>query len=471
MRHYPIYLDLAGKKVVFSGAGETAAAKIRLLLKTEAEIVVAGRAPCTAVREWAAGGRLRLHERFVTAEDAGGAALFYAANADRAMDGEAAAIGRAAGALVNIVDNLADSAFLTPALVDRDPVTVAIGTEGTAPVLARELKAKIEALLPASTGRLARLANAFRPVAATLATGRQRRVLWSRYFSGEGENALALGGEGAVRTRLASLFAETRSAVTETGSIALVGAGPGDPELLTLKARRLLHDADLVLHDQLVTDAVLELARREAKRVHVGKKGFGKSWRQADINALMIRHARAGLRVVRLKSGDPAIFGRLDEEIEALAAAGIDWQIVPGITAASAASATIGASLTRRGRNASLRFLTGHDVDGFAEQDWAGLAKPGAAAAIYMGLTASTFIRGRLMMHGADADTPVTIVWNASRPDQQVVAARLANFPEIAGAAKAEGPAILIYGLSPRRAMAALAEGGGEAQIAMTGTG
>ena len=183
----------------------------------------------------------------------------------------------------------------------------------------------------------------------------------------------------------------------------LVGAGPGDPELLTLKARRLLHEADVVIHDRLVPEAILELARREATIVEVGKNAYGPSWKQADINALMVRHAQAGATVVRLKGGDPAVFGRLDEEIEALEAAGIAYGVVPGVTSASAAAAAIGQSLTKRGRNSSFRVLTGHDVDGFAEHDWRELAKPGATAAIYMGVKAATFLRGRLLMHGARA--------------------------------------------------------------------
>ncbi len=242
------------------------------------------------------------------------------------------------------------------------------------------------------------------------------------------------------------------------GTVTLVGTGPGDPELLTLKARRLLHEAEVVLYDQLVTPQILELARREATLVHVGKKGFGKSWKQEDINALMIDHALKGHSIVRLKSGDPSVFGRMDEELDALEAAGIDWQVVPGITAASAAAANIGASLTRRGRNSSLKFLTGHDVDGFAEQDWNDLSAKGATAAIYMGLKAATFIRGRLLMHGANGDTPVTIVSNASRPDQKVITTTLMAMPEAIKAADMQAPAILLLGLKSRRAAEALNE-------------
>ena len=236
----------------------------------------------------------------------------------------------------------------------------------------------------------------------------------------------------------------------------LVGTGPGDPELLTLKARRLLHEADVVIHDRLVPAAVLELARREATIVETGKTAYGPSWKQDDINALMVRHARAGATVVRLKGGDPAIFGRLDDEIEALEAAGIGFAVVPGVTSASAAAAAIGQSLTRRGRNSSFRVLTGHDVDGFAEHDWRELARPGATAAVYMGVKAATFLRGRLLMHGAAATTPVTAVENVSRPGQRVIATTLIDLPRAFDEAAPEGPVIILYGLEPRAAALAV---------------
>src|SRR5690606_21555639 len=212
------------------------------------------------------------------------------------------------------------------------------------------------------------------------------------------------------------------------------------------------------IHDRLVPQPILELARREALILEVGKTGYGPSWKQEDINALMIRYAEAGNTVVRLKGGDPSVFGRLDEETQALDAAGIDWQVTPGITSASAAAAAIGQSLTRRGRNTAFRILTGHDVNGFAEQDWKSLARPGATAAIYMGTRAAAFLRGRLMMHGAAADLPVTAIENASRPDQRIIPARLLDLPETLAGAAIRGPVMLLFGLSPR----ALAGGRGQ---------
>ncbi|MGI9418914.1 MAG: siroheme synthase CysG [Geminicoccaceae bacterium] len=450
MQHFPIFVDLREQSVVVSGAGETAIAKLRLLLKTEADVTLFGEAPHEQIRVWADAGLLRLVERRIEAGDAEGARLLYAANDDAIEDAHAAAIGRTAGALVNVVDNLEHSQFITPAIVDRDPVTVAIGTEGAAPVLARRIKAETEERLSADIGKLASIAKTFRPMAEALPSGRVRRQFWSRYYNDTGPNALRQGGVEAVHAALRALLAETLQMRPEPGRVAIIGAGPGNPELLTLKARRQLHEADVVIHDRLVASEILEIARREALLISVGKMPGGPSWTQDDINALMIEHAGSGAHVARLKSGDPTIYGRLDEEMDALDAAGIAFEVVPGITSAAAAAASINTSLTKRRRNSSLRILTGQDVDGFAEQDWRGLARPGATACIYMGVRASRFLQGRLMIHGAHLDTPMTVVENASRVDETIVAATLATLPEAIAAAGIRGPAIIFLGLTPR---------------------
>ncbi len=458
MRFFPVFLKLEGRRALVSGAGETAAAKLPLLLKTEATIVVFGESPAPRVRAWAEAGRITLVERPIARGDAICAALLYCANDDAIEDARAARIGAEAGALVNIVDNAEDSAFITPAIVDRDPVTVAIGTEGAAPVLARRIKAETEEALAQDLGVLARIGQAFRPTAEALPAGRPRREFWRRYYDETGPAALKAGGKAAVAAALHDLFDQMRAetAAPAEGRVLFIGAGPGDPELMTVKARRLLHEADVVVVDRLVAPEILELARREAEIVEVGKTPGGPSWRQDAINAVLVDRARAGAVVARLKSGDPGVFGRLDEEIDALEAAGIPFEVAPGVTAAVAAAAEIGASLTRRGRNSSVAFLTGHDVAGFAEQDWRALAKPGAAAAIYMGVRAARFLAGRLLMHGAAADAPATVVENASRRDRKIVSGGLAELPELLDSAGVTGPAIVFLGLSPRRAAHAL---------------
>ncbi len=244
------------------------------------------------------------------------------------------------------------------------------------------------------------------------------------------------------------------SPAAAAAAVTFVGAGPGAAAHLTLGAYRALQGADVVIHDRLVGEEVLALIPAHVRRIDVGKEGFGPQVAQEAINAMLVAQASAGARVVRLKGGDPGIFGRLDEEIAALECAGLAYAILPGLTSASVAAAAIGQSLTRRGRNASLRIVTGHDMAGFAEQDWRGMARAGEVAAIYMGRKSARFVQGRLMMHGADPATPVTLVENVSRPDQRIHACRLASLPETA--ARTTGPVVILYGLPPRAAATAL---------------
>ncbi|MGI3185553.1 siroheme synthase CysG [Nioella aestuarii] len=458
MKHFPIFLAVENRRILLSGGGDAALAKLRLLLKTEARIEVFATNPAPEIMAWAADARLALHHRPLSADDLPGAVLVYAADEDDAEDARIKQLADTADILVNVVDNLADSAFITPAIVDRDPVTVAIGTEGAAPVLARAIKRDLEEKLPVTLGTLARIGKSFRGAVEALPFGRKRRDFWAEYYFDKGPKALADGGAAGVQAGLRKLLVDHLTAQDRDGHVALVGAGPGDPELLTLKARKALDEADVIIHDRLVAPEILELARREATLLDVGKQGFGRHTPQNEIARLMVEHARQGLQVVRLKSGDPVIYGRLDEEIDALEAAGIGWSIVPGITSASAAAVGIGQSLTRRGRNSALRVLTGHDTEGFAEQDWAALARPGTVAAIYMAKKGARFLQGRLLMHGAPAATPVTIVENASRPDQRIVDSTLATLASDLDTANLSGPAILLYGLSPRAAEARLPE-------------
>ena len=452
MKHFPIFLAVEGRRIVLSGGGDAAMAKLRLLMKTEAHLTVIASDVASDIRKWADQGKLEVVARAMVPGDAHGAALFYAANEDAAEDARVSAIAHAEGALVNIVDNLADSQFITPAIVDRDPVTVAIGTEGAAPVLARAIKADLEERLPTSLGLLARIGKTFRHAVEVLPMGAKRRDFWSAFYFGTGPRAVAGQGEAGVLPALEALLDAKITSAPTAGQVDLVGAGPGDPELLTLKARTALDKADVVIHDRLVTGAILELARREAIVIDAGKKGFGKSMRQSDIDALIVRHALDGHHVVRLKAGDPTVFGRLDEEIEAIEAHDIPYSIIPGITAASAAAANIGQSLTKRNRNSAVRLITGHDTKGYADHDWNALAQPGEVAAIYMGKTSARFIQGRLLMHGADPATPVTIIENVSRADQQIIATTLAELEPTLSQARLQGPAITFYGLAPRDA-------------------
>lgn len=451
MNHYPVFLDLSDRHVVLCGNGEMALAKLRLLIRTPAHLTLFAPQPEAKLVSLASANGATVHNRLPTDSDLVGATLVYTAFGD-STDQDIARMARASGQLVNIVDDLAESDFITPAIVERTPLTVAIGTEGAAPVLARAIKADLEARLPQSLGILARTGKKFRDQAEALPQGRQRRDFWDDFYFKAGPGALAQFGEASLENILQDLLERHLAQAPRPGRVDLVGAGPGDPELMTLRARRLLDAADVVIHDGLVPQAILDLARREAVFVAVGKEGFGPSTPQEIINAEMIEHARTGAQVVRLKAGDPSVFARLDEETEALDAAGIDWAVVPGITAASAAAAALGTSLTRRARNSDLRILTAHDLDGFAEHDWRALAQRDVVAAIYMGRRAARFMHGRLLMHGADRATPISIVENASRPEQRIIASHLDNLVADLDAAALTGPTVLMLGLTPARA-------------------
>lgn len=448
MNHFPISLAVHNRNIALVGGGDVAVAKLRLILKTEARIVVFALEAAPQILAWHDEGRLEIIGRYPVAADLAGVALLYAAEDSPRLDAATRALGSSTGVLTNVVDNLAASDFLTPAIVDRDPVTVAIGTEGAAPVLARAIKADLEARLSPRLGLLARIGKLFRPRAEALPQGRARRAFWADYYFAKGPRAAEAGDD--LDDVLNALLNDHLAQHPQPGHVDIVSAGPGDPELLTLKARKALHAADVVIHDGLVAPEILELARREAEIIAVGKTGFGTHTPQGHINTLMVKHASKGAHVVRLKSGDATVFGRLDEELEALDAAHIAWSIVPGITAASAAVAQIGQSFTRRGRNSAARLVTGHDVAGYAEQDWRALAKPGEVAAIYMGKRSARFIQGRLLMHGADPATPVTLVENASRADGATISTTLQALPE--AVAPLTGPAVILLGLAPRRA-------------------
>lgn len=456
MKHFPIFVAVEGRRIVVSGGGEAALAKLRLLLKTQAHLNVFAADPAPELWDWANQGKITLIPRALEHGDVLCAVLFYAANEDDDEDARVAQIAQAEGAPVNIVDNLADSQFITPAIVDRDPVTVAIGTEGAAPVLARKIKRDLEASLPASLGTLARIGKGFRTAADALPMGRIRRDFWSDFYFNNGPQTIEKNGEEDIKGTLNSLLKKYLTATQEKdGHVDLVGAGPGDPELLTLKARKALDGADVVIYDRLVSPEILELARREAIMIDAGKEGFGRAMAQDDINNLIVQHAQNGHHVVRLKSGDPTVFGRLDEEIDAIDKAGISWRIVPGITAASAAVASIGQSLTKRTRNSSVRLITGHDMQGYADHDWRALARVGEIAAIYMGKKSARFIQGRLLMHAAAPDTPISIIENVSRLEQRTLATTLGELAQDIEGANMKGPALMIYGLAPRDAQQA----------------
>ncbi len=445
MKFFPAFFDLNGRRVLVAGSGEVASRKARLLLDAGAAIEFAAPAftPDFAA-EWT--GQAALTQATPETAPIAGAALVFVAVEDL---GEAAAwtrAARAAGVPVNAVDRPALSDFATPSIVDRGDVVVAISTGGAAPVLGRRLREKIEALLPARLAALAAVAGSLRETVAARVAPSARRAFWERFFDGPAA-AQALAGDDAGARRAALAALDDPQADQSGGVVHIVGAGPGDPDLLTLKALRLLQDADVILYDRLVSDDILKLARRDALRLYVGKAKADHAVPQAEIEARLIAFAREGKKVVRLKGGDPFIFGRGGEELEAVRAAGVPVFVTPGVTAAIGCAAAAGLPLTHRDAAQALTFVTGH-AKGEAEPDldWAALAALGHTLVVYMGVTKAAAIAASLIRNGRSRSTPVAVIENGTRADQKILKGNLSELGRLVSEGAVEGPAILVIG-------------------------
>ena len=441
MKTFPMFLQMAGRNVVIVGGGEQAAQKARLILKTEARLVLVAQALDPELAALVHDGRAA-QVTTLSVDVFRGAALVFVATGCVGLDYAAHALAKDAGAVVNVVDRPALCDAITPSIVDRDPVVVAISTEGTAPVLARQIRSRLETLLEPGLGGLAALAGRLRPEVSRRIPQRERRFFWDWVFNGPPRQAMA---RGAAR-EAAALVKDTLAAGgtgTEQGSIALVGAGPGAADLLTLRALRLLQDADVIYYDRLVDPAVLELARRDAQRVFVGKEVGASSWPQDRINAVIIAAAKQGRKVVRLKSGDPGVFGRLSEELDAARSAGIAVEIVPGVTAASAAAATLGRGLTERGQTDRLMLATAACKPGDPDPDWAGMLQPGTTLAVYMGIGKAHAIVTDMKNAGAPMSLQAEIVSHASTPRERSISCPLGQLPAALAQGGIENPAII----------------------------
>jgi uroporphyrin-III C-methyltransferase/precorrin-2 dehydrogenase/sirohydrochlorin ferrochelatase len=450
MRYFPFFADLADADVLIVGGGEEAARKVRLVRKTSARITVVAETVTEELRVLGAEGAIAILRRPFLPRDVDGQRLVYAATGDGLHNRAVSRAAKARGIPVNVVDAPALSTFITPAIVDRDPVTVAIGTEGAAPVLAREIKTLIETLLPANLGILARRARDLRHVVAkAVADPRARRRLWERLLGGTFRRAVLRGAESeAARILAAELDDADRSPHPGApGRVALIGCGPGDPDLLTLRAVQRLQEADVLVVDRLVDPKVLEYARRDAERVFVGKRPRGPATSQAEINRLIVREAQAGKAVARLKGGDPFIFGRAAEEMAACQSAGIPVEIVPGVTAAHACAASVGLPLTLRERVRQFAVVTGAGADGEPDLDWPARLARDAAFAIYMGVGNAPLLRRHLLAAGADATTPVVIVENGTRDGERAIATTLGDLTDAVVQHALAAPAVMFVGL------------------------
>ena len=451
MGFFPVFLNLKGRRCLVAGGGEVAANKLQRLLEAEAEATVVAPEATAEIAALEEQGRISRRAREFIPEDLAGCALVIAATDDEQTNRRVAEAATARNIPVNVVDNPQLCSFIMPSVVDRPPVQVAVSTGGAAPVLARLLRARLETLIPAAYGRLATLMRDFRGrVKARIPQSRERRRFWEDIAQGPVAE-MVFAGQDAAAARALEQALETSSATdgagaNKTGAVYLVGGGPGDPDLLTFQALRLMQQADVVLYDRLVSPAIVALTRKEARKIYVGKERDSHTVPQAELNALLVRLAKEGKRVARLKGGDPFIFGRGGEEIEELAAAGIPFQVAPGITAASGCAAAAGIPLTHRDYAQSCVFVTGHLKDGKLDFNWETLTQPKQTIAVYMGVKGVDALRRGLLEHGMAADTPAAIVQQGTTPEQKIYAGTVGTLTEIVSRNDITPPSMFIIG-------------------------
>ncbi|PKH20011.1 uroporphyrinogen-III C-methyltransferase [Enterobacterales bacterium CwR94] len=442
MDYLPLFADISQKPVLVVGGGDVAARKISLLRRAGAEVRVAAQSLGEEVHPLFESGAVQWVAKQFSPALLDDVWLVIAATDDSALNAQVSAHATARRVLANVVDDQPQCSFIFPSIVDRSPLVVAISSSGTAPVLARLLREKIEALLPQNLGQMASLAGEWRDkVKARFHKMSLRRRYWEKAFNGRFASEVAAGNIVGAE----AVLAEQLDAPDDNqGEIILVGAGPGDAGLLTLRGLQVMQQADVVLYDHLVSDEILELVRRDADLICVGKRAGAHSVPQEETNRLLVKLALEGKRVVRLKGGDPFIFGRGGEELQAAAEAGIPFQVVPGITAAAGATAYAGIPLTHRDYAQSTLFITGHCRPGGDGIDWPSLARARQTLAIYMGTVKAGEISQQLIAYGRDAQTPVAVISRGTRQDQQVLTGTLAELEQLAQ--HAPTPALLVIG-------------------------
>jgi len=445
MDYLPIFLNIRGKPCLVVGGGEVAARKAALLLRAGGRVTVLAPELGTALGADLAAGRIVHRAERFRAKDTEGMTLVIAATSDDAVNRAVAAAATSQQVPVNVVDQPALCSFILPAIVDRAPVIVAVSSSGAAPVLTRLLRARLESLIPAGYGRLAALAAAFREQVKARFQPAERRRFWERVLQGPIAEQAFNGRESEARAGLQAALEDARPG-SSVGDVALVGAGPGDPDLLTFRALRLMQQADVVVYDRLVSQPILDLVRREAERIYAGKESARHTLAQEDINHLLVRLAREGKRVVRLKGGDPFIFGRGGEEIGTLANEGVPFQVVPGITAAAGCASYAGIPLTHRDYAQSVVFVTGHLQDGSMDLNWKVLAQARQTIVVYMGLLGVDLLCKQLVAHGLPATTPAALIQQGTTAQQRVLAGDLASLPELVRRGGVKAPTLIIVG-------------------------
>jgi len=446
MDFLPIFLDIRDRPCLVVGGGAVAARKVSLLRKAGGAIHVVSPELGRELARWAGEGLVRHSARAFEAGDLDGQVLAIAATDRQEVNRQVSELARERGIPVNVVDQPDLCGFIMPSIIDRSPVQVAISTGGSSPVLARLLRARLETYIPAAYGRLARLVDSFREqVKRRFPNTEQRRHFWEQTLEGRVAELLFAGKEGPARAALEEAVASAEPN-QPTGEVYLVGAGPGDPDLLTFRALRLMQQADAVVYDRLVAAPILELVRRDAEMIYAGKERDNHTLAQEGINQLLVRLAREGKRVLRLKGGDPFIFGRGGEEIATLMDEGIPFQVVPGITAAAGCASYAGIPLTHRDHAQSCVFVTGHLKDGSVDLNWPALAQPNQTVVFYMGLHGVRQICKELVAHGLAASTPAALVQQGTTQNQQVYTGTLDTLAALVGRHDIKPPTLIIVG-------------------------
>jgi len=442
----PIFLDIRDQPCLVVGGGRVAARKVASLRRAGARVHLIAPELALELREELKAGQLRYQPRPFADPDIAGMRLIIAATGDRAVNERVARLAKAANIPVNVVDEPEACTFLLPSVIDRSPVVVAVTTTKASPVLARLLRGRLESMIPAGYGRLADLCARYRDaVKARFQDEGDRRRFWDRVLVGGVAERIFSGHLAEADAAMERELAEARPS-GGLGEVYLVGAGPGDPDLVTFRALRLMQQADVVVYDRLVAKPILDMTRRDARRIYVGKERDNHVMRQEEINRLLADLAKEGHRVLRLKGGDPFIFGRGGEEIDTLAAEGIPFQVVPGITAASGCAAYAGIPLTHRDFAQSVTFVTGHLKDGSIDLNWSQLAQPRQTVVFYMGLIGLNIIVERLLAHGVLPDMPIALVQQGTTHRQRVYTGTLATIQGIIAQEQIEPPTLIIVG-------------------------
>lgn len=447
MEFLPISWRLQGKQALLIGGGEVALRKGRLLHRAGSAITVVAPEVCDELRQIAVDSHGAVLKKAFEVADLDGKSLVICATDDSALNARAAELAGSKGLPVNVVDNPSLGDFIFPAIVDRSPVLISISSSGASPVLARKLRSQLESSLPARWGRLADLMARFRqPLKDKLDNVGARRLFWEQTLDGPLVEKVLAGKDSEAEAMLEAAIEAADAEQLSRGEVYLVGAGPGDPDLLTFRALRLLQKADVVLYDRLVGKGIVDLARRDAEMVYVGKARDKHALPQDNINELLVHYAKQGKKVCRLKGGDPFIFGRGGEEIDLIVQEGIDFQVVPGITAASGCAAYGGIPLTHRDHAQSVRFVTGHRKDGTVTLDWEHLVSESETVVFYMGLVGLRQICDQLMAHGRKGDTPIALISRGTTNLQEVITGTLDNLPDQVEGREIHAPTLIIVG-------------------------